>query len=406
MHSYTSICEILDQRLREPAPGRVQLLTGPRQVGKTHLLRSLEERFAGRVSYCAADTSEAALPGWWELQWREAERRARPDAPAVLLFDEIHALRDWSRRLKTAYDDLVARGVPVHVVVSGSSSLRLGSGARESMAGGFERLELRHWPVSELCRHFDLAEDQAVEIAVRFGTYPGAVPLLDDPQRWRSYVRASIVEPAIGRDIMAMELVRKPALLREVFTVAVNHPAEIVSLQKLRAALSDPGALETIAHYLRLFEAAYLVVPLEKLSEKATRRRAAPPKLVTLNQGIVAAMSGTSSVDTPLAPEVRRRWVENACIAHAWNSGQETRYWRAEPLEVDLVTSGSWGDWAIEVKTGSCSTSDLAGLFELCRRFPRYRPLLLCEEGEEGPATRAGITALPWRRFLLTGPPT
>jgi len=52
-------------------------------------------------------------------------------------------------------------------------------------------------------------------------------------------------------------------------------------------------------------------------------------------------------------PATWGRWVENACIAQAWNAGQNVHYWRAEPLEVDMVLSGSWGVWAVDVKTGA-----------------------------------------------------
>ncbi len=403
--SYTAISDLLDRRLSEAAPARVQILTGPRQVGKTHLLRGLVERFGELGIYGAADSPEAALAGWWELQWRQAERLASPGAPALLVIDEIHYLRDWSRKLKAEYDALLARNAPVHVVVSGSSSLRLGRGARESMAGRFERLELLHWPASELSAQFDISNEDAVEMLVRLGSYPGAFPFTADHDRWRSYVRQAIVEPAIGVDIMATEDVRRPALLREVFSVAAGHPAEIVSLQKLRAGLMDPGALATIAHYLQLLEQAYLVAPLQKLAQNATRRRASPPKLVVLNQGILGALSaGTQDTDVR-HPATWGRWVENACIAHAWNAGQDVKYWRAEPFEVDMVTSGTWGDWAVEVKTSDYGTAHLAGLLECCKHFPHLRPLLLCERGDEALARRAGITVQPWRDFLLSGPP-
>ncbi|RKY20204.1 MAG: AAA family ATPase [Planctomycetota bacterium] len=403
--SYSAVLETLRQRLSEPAPARVQILAGPRQVGKTHLLRRLKEEAGERAVYAAADVPEAASTGWWELQWREAEERAGPDGPGVLLMDEIHYLRDWSRRLKAEHDALVARDVQVHVVVSGSSSLKLGWGARESMAGRFERLELRHWPASELVAQFGLTPERAVEIAVEFGTYPGAVALLGEPERWRSYVRDSIVEPAVGRDIQALALVRKPALLRAVFSIAVGHPAEIVSLQKLRAGLDDAGALETIAQYLRLLEDAYLVAPLSKLAANATRRRAAPPKLVTLNQGILAALGAGSPPELASDRALAGRWIENACIAYAWNAGQEVTYWRAEPLEVDMVTDGSWGRWAVEVKTGAYAVGDLSGLLECCRRYPDFRPLLLCREGDEALARRMGVSTQPWRTYLLSGPP-
>ena len=404
-HSYGSVLATLAQRLKEVAPGRVQVLTGPRQVGKTHLLRAVERRWRGRAVYAAADEPAASLPGWWESRWQEAERVASRRGSAVLLIDEIQFLPEWSRRLKTAYDRLAHEKVPIHVVVSGSSSLRVGQGARESMAGRFESLRLLHWPARELARQLKIEPDRAVEIAGRFGTYPGAVAFLDDETRWASYVRDAIVEPAVGRDIMAMEVIRKPALLRQVFALAVGHPAEIVSLQKLQGALGETGALETIAHYLAVLEQAFLVAAIEKFSPHAVRRRAAPPKLVVLNQGILAALSPRAASRPESVPALWGRWVENACIAHAWNAGQAVSYWRQEPLEVDMVISGSWGAWAVEVTTAPYATRDLAGLLYFCAANPAYRPLLVCEAGREALARRQGIASVSWQEFLLSGPP-
>lgn len=191
-------------------------------------------------------------------------------------------------------------------------------------------------------------------------------------------MRDAIVEPAIGRDMLVLAPIRRPALLRQVFGVALAAPAQIVSLQKLQGQLADGGALETIAHYLTLLEEAFLVAPLAKHARsRALCLRAAPPKLVVLNQALLAAADPRRGPD-PVTEAARfGAWVENACLAHAWNSGQEVTYWREEPLEVDGVLDGSWGQWAIEVKTGAVSTADLRPLLEFVRRFPDYRPLLV-----------------------------
>jgi hypothetical protein len=404
-HSYSTVFEELKTRLEEPAPGRIQILSGPRQVGKTHLLRKIETLHRRRAVYAAADTTAASIPGWWEAQWRAAESITASGATAVLIIDEIQYMPDWGRRLKAEFDRISHHRQPVHIVVSGSSSLKLGQGARESMAGRFERLRLLHWPVRELARQFSLSEDEALRIAVPLGTYPGAVPYLRQPERWRAYIQDAIIEPAIGRDIMALEAIRKPALLRQLFALAAGHPAEIVSLQKLRGRLDDTGAVGTIAHYLQILEQAYLVAPLEKYSERAIRRRAAPPKLVILNQAILGAMTPGGPISAESDPKGWGRWVENACIAHAWNAGQDVCYWRAEPLEVDMVISGSWGKWAVEVKTGAYRARDLAGLFEFCKRHRGYMPLMLCDSGNEAVARNAGVAAKPWQQFLLSGPP-
>jgi predicted AAA+ superfamily ATPase len=177
-------------------------------------------------------------------------------------------------------------------------------------------------------------------------------------------------------------------------------PAQIVSLQKLQGQLQDPGTLETIAHYLRLLEEAYLVAPIAKFAARPLRR-AGPPKLIVLNNALLAAMDPAGPPDPTTDPSRFGAWVENACLAHAWNAGQSVTYWRQEPLEVDGIIEGSWGAWAVEIKTGAFGTRDIRGLLEFCRRHPRYRPLVLTGAAGQEPARQAGISALSWQEFLL-----
>ncbi len=406
-HSYSAVLETLLGRLGERPPGRIQLLSGPRQVGKTHLLLEVAKRLSGRASYAAADSPGAGLSGWWEAHWAEAERVAKQKGSSVLLLDEIHYLPGWESKLKAEYDRIVRGHLPIHVVATGSSSLKLGRGVHETMAGRFESLRLSHWPAAELVRQFGLDPTEAVDAALSMGTYPGALAYRGDANRLSAYLRDAVVEPALGRDLLALELIRKPALLRQVFMVAAGHPAEVVSLQKLRGELADAGALETIAHYLEILEAAFLIAGVRKYSESTLRRRASPPKLIVLNQGLLAGYPAGGTRPQPGGPSVVGREIENACIAFAWNAGQEIHYWREEPYEVDLVSSGSWGNWAIEVKSGRVAAKDLSGLIRFVGRNPQFRPLLVHAPGYEPASVIANtpIVSCDWRRFLLEGPP-
>jgi predicted AAA+ superfamily ATPase len=273
-----------------------------------------------------------------------------------------------------------------------------------SLAGRFERLTLTHWSASSVAEVFGLAPAEAADVAVRLGTYPGALPLRDDPNRWAAYVRDAIVEPAIGRDLLALVPVRKPALLRQVFGVAVASPARIVSLQKIQGQLQERGALETVAHYLALLEEAYLVAALPKHSRRAARRRAAPPKLIALNNALLAAAAPQGPPEPARDPARFGAWVENACLGAAWNAGQQVAYWREEPFEVDGVIEGSWGRWAVEIKTGQVAPADLRGLLEFTRTAFTYQPLLVCEGAGRIAGERAGIRTIEWRDFLLSGP--
>ncbi len=403
--SYAECREILTERLAEPAPGRIQLLAGPRQVGKTTLLLEIADDLGGQAVYAAADAPEASLPGFWERLLARAEDVAATEGRAVVLLDEAHLLHDWAARLKGIWDRSRRRKTRVHVVATGSSVLHLATGSRESLAGRFERITLAHWSAASIAQVFAIEPAKAADLVVRMGSYPGAFPLRKDVRRWSAYVRDAILEPAIGRDILALAAVRRPALLRQVFGVAASSPAQIVSLQKIQGRLQDSGALETIAHYLGLLEEAFLVAPLPKFSKRGARRRSAPPKLVTLDNALVAVMDPQGIADPGSDPKRFGAWLENACLAHAWNAGQRVSYWREEPLEVDGVFEGSWGRWAVEVKSGPFQTSELRALMELVRRHPELRPLVICSESGRASAERAGVQAVSWQQFLLSRPP-
>ena len=242
---------------------------------------------------------------------------------------------------------------------------------------------------------------EAAQRIVSHGGYPGAVAYWPEPERWRAYLRDAIVEPAIGRDLMALEAVRKPALLRQVVALACGHPAEIWSLDKISGSLTDRGALETIAHYLDLLREACLVAPLPKYAGSTLRRRRAPPKLVVLDNALLVGAGDLQPPDPASDPTRWGRWVENACLAHAVKRGLAVTYWREEPWEADAVIDGARGRWVVEVKTGAYGPSDLRGLAQAAAALPTHRPLVLCDPGREEPARQAGFTAVAWTEFLF-----
>lgn len=399
---YFAIARELRKRLLEPVPAYMQVLSGPRQVGKTTLLQEIVREYGGRAIYLAADSPEASLPDWWPRHWEAILRQAQTD-PSVLLIDEVHGLPNWSHLLKAAYDEIKRRRIPLQIVVSGSSSLLLTGGARESMAGRFERLNLRHWTARDLMDAFDYSAEEAVLTLVRYGAFPGSIRLLDNLQRWKTYIRDAIIDPAIGTDILLLQQVRKPALLRQVFAVCIGHPGAILSLQKIVGSLTDAGNITTIAEYLALLEGAFLVAALPRFSEVEVRRRASPPKLVPLSN---AFLTVSAEGDAPTREEDPRRWghwLENACIARAVHDGHTVSYWREAQQEVDLVVSGEAGKWAVEIKRGEFTYRDLLGLAEFHRRNQEYRPLVIGDITYRDVAAKAGIEFRRWQDYLLDG---
>ena len=398
-NTFQSIRAILKVRINETSPALIQLLVGPRQVGKTTLLLEIATEWEGRSLYASADSPEAALPNWREGIWRRIEAMAHSGNPAVLLLDEVQYLPDWSLWLKSKFDESRRLGLPIRIVASGSSSLQLGTGARESMAGRFEKLTLSHWGAGDIAKIAGISAQEAARRLVTHGGYPGAVVFWNDPARWEAYVRDAIIEPAIGRDLLHLEKVRKPALLRQVFAVAAAYPAEILSLEKIAGVLAEKGALETISHYLDLLNEAFLVAPLQKFSNSEIRRRRSSPKLIVRNNALLVA-GGNKIPDPKVDPDRWGYWVENACLARAINDGLGVHFWREEPWEVDGVVESGGEHYLLEVKTGRYSAEDLRGLGHTAQKFPECRPIVLCDPGCERVAEAAGFEASSWVDFL------
>lgn len=401
---YPSLVETLKKRILEPAPGRIQLICGPRQVGKTTALLEIKKVWASQTIYISMDGPETLLPGFWEQLWARTEQVAKESGKAVLLLDEIQHYADWSSRLKSDWDRITRIQSPIQIVASGSSSLQLGEGSKESLAGRFERLTLTHWNAKSLAQAFQLTDEEAVDHYVTQGSYPGSFSLREDPVRWQAYVHDAIIESAMD-DIVNLTSARRRSPLRQFFTLAAMTPGEIVTVEKLAGHVQHSGAIATIRHYLDLMEHAFLMGASYQFVESQNPRRDTPPKIVVLNQAICAALDPRGVPTKEIDPQRFESWVKNACLAFLWNSGLQVFYWAEEGIEIDAIVVEDSHKWAIVIKTSSYSSLDLQGLTEFKRLHPDFRPIVLCEKEDTHLATNIGLKSMPWRQFLINGLP-
>jgi uncharacterized protein len=367
----------IEKRLARP-PALIQVVAGPRQVGKTTAARSIGARWRGPVHFAAADLPLPPGPEWIEAHWALA-RRQLGTGPVLLVLDEVQKVSGWSETVKALWDEDREKRKRVHVVLLGSSALLLSRGASESLAGRFFLHRFPHWSYDECRRAFGWKLDQWIF----FGGYPGAAQLLDDEPAWRAYISDSLVETALARDVLAMQTITKPALLRHLFALAASFPAQILSYNKMLGQLQDAGNTTTLAHYLRLLSTAFLVSGLERFSAGQARARGSSPKLVLWNNALVSALGLRSFTDTRNDPTLWGRLVENAVGAHFLNHLGETAfwvgYWRERDHEVDYVITSGKTTWAVEVKSGRPRRPQ--GLAAFRRRHPRSVPLILGSGG-------------------------
>lgn len=377
---------LLEGRLTEPSP-LIQVVAGPRQVGKT---TAIQQVLQGRGIYRSADSPTplpaAVIAGWWD--------EAIGNPAAILAIDEVQKITGWSEELKRLWDSMPGR---LKVIVTGSSALLVEKGLSEALTGRFELIRVEHWNFDEANRIFNMSLRDYVE----FGCYPGAQRFLEHKadeseensfersvERWASYVRDSIVEPALGRDLLLLSNVEQPALLRQVFGVASSMPGEIVSLQKLQGQLQGRGSLPTIQNYLRLLGSCFLVTALEKYSLRLLRTRSSTPKLIVHDNALVRAFERPPAA--PLTPERFGRYFENCIGARFIESGWDTFYWKDRDVEVDFIVRGPKGErWAVEVKSSDVKEKDLNGLRVFCSKFPDFEPCLVSFTEQEFAGIRA-----------------
>ncbi len=362
-------------RLVEPR-GFLQVLVGPRQVGKTTLIRQALKACACPSHYASADAVGGSGAVWIEQQWEVARQGVRSGGSVVLVLDEIQKLPDWPESVKRLWDEDTAEGRDVRVVLLGSSQLLVQKGLTESLAGRFEMLRLPHWSYPEMRDAFGFSLEQYLY----FGGYPGAAVLIADEPRWRQYIRDSIVEATLSQDILMLNTVLKPALLRNLFLCGMSHSGQILSFQKMTGQLQDVGNTTTLAHYLWLLEMAGLLRGLPKYSGSTLRQRASSPKLLALNTALVTAMTDASFSDWRGRPEKWGRLVETAVGNHLHTATLDglcaLSYWNDRQYEIDYALARGEKLTAFEVKSGRSPTS-LPGIALFARNHTVTRKILV-----------------------------
>ena len=357
-------------------PPLLQVVVGPRQVGKSTAAEQLVARLGWPHLMESADAALQPPPEWIETQWRRAQLLSNRDGKRTLLvLDEVQKVRGWSEVVKRLWDEERRQKGLVRPLLLGSSALMMQRGLTESLAGRFLLHRFSHWSWKECHDAFGWSLEQWIY----FGGYPGAAPFIDDEKGWKRYVTDSLIETVLARDVLQLQTVNKPALLRQLFALAATRPAQIVSYTKMLGQLTDAGNTTTLAHYLDLLETAFLASGLEAYSKGRLRRRASSPKLILWNNALINASSSQSFEQAQNDGSWWGRLVENAVgaklLSDLQGSPWSINYWREGDAEVDFVVSRGAAAWAVEVKSGRGGKTP--GIAEFRANYPKAKTWII-----------------------------
>lgn len=380
-------------RRRTDEPRRfIQVILGPRQVGKTTLITQLLGIKKIPNHFVSADAVPASNIAWLEQQWEIARLKMDREQSKefLLIIDEIQKIYNWSETVKLLWDADTQAKRTLKVILLGSSRLLLQQGLSESLAGRFETTYMGHWSFLEMQQAFNWNSDQYAW----FGGYPGSAELITEEHRWKAYVQQSLIETSISKDILMLTRIDKPALMKRLFELGCSYSGQILSYNKMIGQLQDAGNTTTLSHYLDLLNTAGLLAGIEKFSGNLIYKRSSSPKFQVHNTALISAQSGDSFNDVQLKPNDWGRVVESTIGAHLINysitEGFTLSYWRERNEEVDFVLEKKGKVIGLEVK--SSVTRSSSGMTAFKKAFDPAKVLLI------------GNGGFPWQELLRMNP--
>lgn len=344
--------QLIRRRIEEPRKF-IQVVMGPRQVGKSTVVKQVLQDLDAPYQLFSADNVPAGSTAWVSNCWaavRSLKENKRLDS-YILVIDEIQKISNWSEAVKKEWDDDTFHDRNIKVLLLGSSRVMLEKGLSDSLGGRFEEIRMTHWSYPEMRDCFGFTLDQFLF----YGGYPGAAGLIGDHDRWEQYIQSAIIDATINKDILMNTPISKPALLRQTFELGASYSGELLSLNKMLGSLQDAGNTVTLAGYVNLLDECGLMRGLQKFSIDMARRRASIPKFQIYNNALKMVYKPHTFDQAIMDRKEWGRifesgigaWIVSQAFVHRF----EVFYWRERSDEVDFILRKKGVVVAVEVKS-------------------------------------------------------
>lgn len=370
----------IKSRLEEPRKF-IQVVMGPRQVGKSTVVKQVLQELDAPYQFFSADNVPASDSAWVSNCWAAVRslKESKKCEDIVLVIDEIQKIANWSEVVKKEWDDDTFHDCNIKVLLLGSSRVLLEKGLSESLSGRFEEIRMTHWSYPEMRDCFGFSLDQYLF----YGGYPGAASLVADAERYQQYIQSAIVEATINKDILMDTPISKPALLRQTFELGAAYSGQMLSLTKMLGALQDAGNTTTLAGYVQLLDESGMLNGLQKYSIDTARRKSSVPKFQVYNNALKTIYSpltfGQAILDRKAWGHIFESGVGAYIISQAFVHRFEVFYWRERNDEVDFVLRKKGSVVAVEVKSNA--EKNTAGLSAFKKVFNPQTALIVGDGG-------------------------
>ncbi len=296
------IPRILENVIKERLlTGKIIIIYGARQVGKTTLVKKILSDYQGKGKYLNCEL----------LPVQEGLAKHDPDAIKaffgdyeLIILDEAQNIQDIGKKLKILYDSIPG----LQIIATGSSSFELAHNVSESLAGRSYTFTLHPISLQELrCMHDLFWIESKLEHFLRFGLYPEIINL--DELSSREYL-IQLASSYLYKDVLKFENIKKSGIMQKLLQLLALQIGNQVSYHELSQSLGINHV--TVQKYIDILEQAFVIFRLHSFSRNVRKEISKSVKIYFYDLGIRNALINNFNVPA-IRSDTGALW-ENFCI--------------------------------------------------------------------------------------------
>ena len=367
-------------------------LFGPRQVGKSTLIRQLlanEEHL--EINLLKSDVFLKYKTSPNRLR-AECEFLAKEKEQFYVFIDEIQKCPEL---LDEVHHLIETFGRKILFILTGSSARKLKKASVNMLAGRAWQFFLFPFTHIEIGEKFDL------ENALTQGTLP---PVIDEPIKDAFRTLMAYLQTYLKEEILDEAIVRNIGAFSRFFDIAADQSGKIVNFSTIAR---DTGvSSKTIKGYYQILEDTLIAVKLEPYLKSARRRLTMHPKYYLFDLGVINAATGRGSVSPVKGTTTYGTLFEHFVILetyrliHYAEKPYRLYHWRSSHgAEVDMIIETADTLWAIEIKSSpTVSSGTLTGIKSFMKDHSKAKPL--CVSTCDRPYMAGPVSIIPWKSLF------
>ncbi|MBR5580209.1 MAG: ATP-binding protein [Treponema sp.] len=256
--------------------GKVLLLIGPRQVGKTTLLQSMVHKLSPdkKTQFWNCDESDVRQ---FLSEANSAKLKSIVGNADFIVIDEAQRIKDIGLTLKLLHDSFPK----IQLAVTGSSSLDLSNSVNEPLTGRKFEYNLFSFSTNELVQHTSVLEEgRQLQNRLLYGFYPDVVNNPGDEKE----ILANLVNSYLYKDVFEFQDIRKPAVIEKLVQALALQVGSEVSFNELGNLLGID--VQTVQRYVDLLEKAYVIFHLRSYSKNVRNELKKSIKIYFYDNGV------------------------------------------------------------------------------------------------------------------------